>query len=83
MQKIIVKVLSELNKDKPDLSYIRGLLEGLVDEEKVNVPPNALRMPDNNKKLVDAVSDKWIDVPEPKSRIEQIKALAEQSITNA
>lgn len=33
MKRTIQKVLAELSKDKPDLSYIRGLLEGLVDEE--------------------------------------------------
>lgn len=33
MKKILQKVLSELQKDKPDLSYIRGLLEGLVEED--------------------------------------------------
>lgn len=34
MKKIIKKVLDELAKDKPDLSYMRGLLEGLVEEEE-------------------------------------------------
>jgi hypothetical protein len=51
MQRTIQKVLAELAKDKPDLSYIRGLLEGLVDE--MPIPSNAFRMPDNNKVLVD------------------------------
>lgn len=39
MKKTIKKVLDELQKDKPDLSYIRGLLEGLVDEEVQPLPP--------------------------------------------
>ncbi len=39
MQKTVRKVLAELQSDKPDLSYIRGLLEGLVDEEVVVVTP--------------------------------------------
>lgn len=34
MKKTIKKVLDELAKDKPDLSYMRGLLEGLYDEEE-------------------------------------------------
>lgn len=33
MKRTIQKVLAELAKENPDLSYIRGLLEGLVDEE--------------------------------------------------
>lgn len=33
MQKIIKKVLDELSNEKPDLSYMRGLLEGIVVEE--------------------------------------------------
>ena len=69
-QRTIKKVLDELAKDKPDLSYIKGLLEGLVDD----VPSNAIRMPEGNK-VID-------EVPEPKSRIEQIKQLAENSISN-
>lgn len=32
MKKTIKKVLDELVKDKPDLSYIRGMLEVLIDE---------------------------------------------------
>ncbi len=36
MKKTIQKVLNELKQEKPDLSYIRGLLEGLVEEEPVN-----------------------------------------------
>lgn len=31
MKNTIKKVLAELQKDKPDLSYIRGMLEVLVD----------------------------------------------------
>ena len=51
MQRTIQKVLAELAKEKPDLSYIRGLLEGLVDD--IPIPSNAFRMPENNKQLVD------------------------------
>jgi len=32
MNKTIKKVLEELTKEKPDLSYIRGMLEVLADE---------------------------------------------------
>jgi hypothetical protein len=45
-RKTINKVLTELLKDKPDLSYMRGLLEGLVDEEEkptgLDIPGNAI-----------------------------------------
>lgn len=34
-RKTLQKVIEELKKDKPDLSYIRGMLETMVD----NLPP--------------------------------------------
>lgn len=34
MKKVIKKVLDELAKPTPDLSYMRGLLEGLVEDEE-------------------------------------------------
>jgi hypothetical protein len=40
-QKIIKKVLEELGKEKPDISYIRGLLEGLVDEDDKYIIANS------------------------------------------
>jgi len=43
MKKIIKKVLEELGKEKPDISYIRGLLEAVYEEEPVTpftLPPN-------------------------------------------
>ncbi len=33
MKKIINKVLEEIKKEKPDLGYVRGLLEAMVDDE--------------------------------------------------
>ncbi len=36
MKRTIQKVLVELKAEKPDLSYIRGLLEGLVEEEPIS-----------------------------------------------
>ena len=33
MKKTLLKVLAELAKETPDLSYMRGLLEGLVEDE--------------------------------------------------
>lgn len=39
MKRTINKVLEELKKEGPDLSYIRGLLEGLVEEETTWIPP--------------------------------------------
>ena len=44
MKRTIKKVLDELTKEKPDLSYIRGMLEVLVDGEEgeIKVPQNAI-----------------------------------------
>jgi hypothetical protein len=44
MKRTIKKVLDELTKEKPDLSYIRGMLEVLVDSEEgeIKVPQNAI-----------------------------------------
>ena len=39
MNKTIKKVLEELTKEKPDLSYIRGMLEVLADEPTPIVVP--------------------------------------------
>lgn len=33
-------MLSEIQKEKPDLSYIRGLLEGIVEEKTITPPPD-------------------------------------------
>lgn len=47
MKKILKKVLDELAKDEPNLSYIRGLLEAVSDEEtqyspiSINTPPSS------------------------------------------
>ncbi len=35
MKKILKKVLEELNKDKPNLDYIRGMIEVIAEEEVV------------------------------------------------
>ena len=45
-QKTIKKVLDELGKITPDLSYIRGMLEVLVDEEQdtIKTPSTAVLM---------------------------------------
>jgi len=34
MQKILTKILNELKKDAPNLDFIRGMLEVLVEEEE-------------------------------------------------
>lgn len=36
MQKVLKKILEELNKEKPDLSYIKGMLEVLIDDTPVS-----------------------------------------------
>jgi len=38
MQKTLRKVLDELNSEHPRLDYIRGMLEVLVEDEKVSPP---------------------------------------------
>ncbi len=35
IQRIIKKAVEELEKDQPDLSYLRGMLESLVDDSPV------------------------------------------------
>ena len=76
MQRTIQKVLTELSKDKPDLSYIRGLLEGLTDEEAPRATPRVVQ----NSAIVD---DAAILGSKAKSRMDEIKEIANQSITNA
>ena len=40
MKKIIQKVLQELKSENPKLDYIRGLLEAIAEEDKVEyIPP--------------------------------------------
>jgi len=34
MQKILIKILNELKKDAPNLDFIRGMLEVLVEEDE-------------------------------------------------
>lgn len=36
--KILQKVLEELNKEKPDISYIRGMVEVLASNEEASNP---------------------------------------------
>ena len=51
MKKILTKILEEINKEKPRLDYIRGLIEASIEEE--NIPPMSFRdithpiLPDN------------------------------------
>lgn len=43
---VLKKCIEELGKEKPDLSYIRGMLETLVElsaNNLVNVPPYTLK----------------------------------------
>ncbi len=37
-QKILKKIVEELNKEKPDLSYLRGLAESLIDDSTQLAP---------------------------------------------
>ena len=42
-KKLLLKILDELNKDKPDISYIKGILETmLVADEPVSLPINPI-----------------------------------------
>ena len=40
MKKILQKILEEINKEKPRLDYIRGLIEASIEEETSKVPDN-------------------------------------------
>ena len=62
MQKILIKILNELKKDAPNLDFIRGMLEVLVEEEEKPViqghvtlatPIEELKMPIKNTAPVD------------------------------
>lgn len=46
MKKIIQKALEELSKEKPDISYVRGMLEVLAGEEEFEyIPPKIMNTP--------------------------------------
>ncbi len=40
MKRTLQKVLDELKKDKPDISYVRGMLEVLVEDETIVTAPS-------------------------------------------
>lgn len=46
MKKILKKVLDEIQKPEPNLSYIRGLLEAIVEEESIVLNPLSFSMKD-------------------------------------
>ncbi len=52
MKKTLLKVLAELQKDTPDLSYIRGLLEVLVDNDEPMERSSVAERPAVNGKVV-------------------------------
>jgi hypothetical protein len=60
--KIIQKCLTELSKDAPDLSYVRGILETLIDMDAEPVISGDNRMffsvpPTNTVNINDIVTD--------------------------
>jgi hypothetical protein len=42
MKKTLNKILDELNKESPRLDYIKGMLEVLIEEEQIIIPPNVI-----------------------------------------
>jgi hypothetical protein len=38
MKKILSKILDEINKEKPRLDYIRGLIEASIEDETISIP---------------------------------------------
>lgn len=55
--KILQKCLEELKKDKPDLSYLRGTLETLIEMAGGQVLPNAILPPWPIQDSVDKVDE--------------------------
>ena len=87
MKKTIKKVLDELAKDKPDLSYIRGMLEVLMDEDEpkpimggiVNMPAPMIR------KLPDSINTQNVDEgamldTRARESLKTIKEIANESV---
>lgn len=66
MKKTITKVLAELKSEKPDLSYIRGLLEGLVEDEPTAIMGGIVNMPApmfRNYDPINIKSDEQEEIP--------------------
>lgn len=87
-QKTLKKVLEELAKDKPDLSYMRGLLEGLVDGEVIHTVPYIPPSTDpiiwtkttTSSAIPNAVDEAVIMEAKAKASLDTIKKLSEQSV---
>ncbi len=88
-RKILQKVLDELAKEKPDLSYIRGmletLLEGLPNEktpESKDIAPilyNTIGVPFTPSNVT-VLSESQILENETKAKLESIKATVNKSV---
>ena len=55
-RKVLQKVIDNLNGEKPDMSYIKGLLEALIES-----------LPE--EKLVDCISNTFVTIPMPLRKI--------------
>lgn len=55
-RKVLQKVIDNLNGEKPDMSYIKGLLEALIES-----------LPE--EKLVDCVSHTFVTTPMPLGKV--------------
>ncbi len=82
MQKILKKILDELNKDKPNIDYIRGMVEAVVEDEFVKVPIGAVRTTLEN--TIAPVDEGTLMDTKAKAAIAEVKRLADISTsTNA
>jgi hypothetical protein len=70
---ILSKCLAELISDKPDISYIRGMLETLIEsipEQATNYVPGQMYTRDPNIQLINK-ADEITLIPEEKNTTEE------------
>lgn len=81
--KILTKVLEELNKDKPDISYVKGMIETLVSLEEVTTVGSTIihanTIPSNRAIADVSLDEAAILDAQAKASLETIKALSEKS----
>ena len=72
IQTILEKILGELGQEKPDLSYIRGMVEVLLASQIPNAPAASKPIP---------AGEPGVDILEARARaaVETIKALNQES----
>ncbi len=77
-RKVLQKVIDELLKDNPSVPYVLGILETIIENlPEENIIPtkyNAIVPPVNSITTVDVPRD----IPNPTSRLDEIKRMAGQ-----